>query len=91
MAIGDRVVVLRNVKTVDPKTGNVESRGIPKNSLGTVIQEESSQRFGDTISVEFDNGKIASFGDSLTDKLGILQKNPKEEQSVDVSSTLRSQ
>ncbi len=89
--IGDRVVATKNIKTVSAKTGNVQTRGIPNGTLGTIIAEENTQRFGRTISVEFDNGKIGSFGDSLNEGLDFINKNPKDERTPDVAATLENE
>ena len=77
MAVGDKVVSAKNIRTVDPKTGDVMVKGIPKGMVGTVIEEDVSEKYGSTISVEFENYEVASFGDSLVDGLDSIMKNPK--------------
>lgn len=59
MAVGARVQALADIASHLPKTLRVSAKAIPRGTLGTVIQEDLTQR---VVVVRFDNGVTGVFG-----------------------------
>lgn len=59
MAVGNRVKVLNDIASYDPKTLKLKQNAVPRGTFGIVTQEDLTQQ---VVIVKFENGVTAVFG-----------------------------